>query len=187
MITKKKSDDWSTYVREMIKWPAANVWGMRWSFRTTMIWWSNCDRSSCNRGSALTRFSTWSLCRSSTIICKLQDHRRSSAIICKLQDHQPSSASFNILTILMCSSYALSAMISTELLSKYSDQNDNAQTWNSSALSGKQQLGWNNARAIYFTNKPQFAHPTHYSRSNFHAWTPHNTISNHQHVYEQIL
>ena len=109
----KKRIRCSTYVREMIKCSAANVWGMRWSFRTTMNWSSNCDRSPCNRGSALTRFSTWSLCRSSTIICKLQHH-------------QPSSASFNIITVAMCSSSALSAMISTELLSEYSDQNDNA-------------------------------------------------------------
>ena len=85
----KKRIRWSTYVREMIKWPAANVWGMRWSFRTTMNWSSNCDRSSRNRGSALTRFSTWSLCRSSAIICKLQ-HQQSSAIISRLQYHQQS-------------------------------------------------------------------------------------------------
>ena len=114
------------------------------------------------------------------------DHQPSSASFKIIGDHQRSSVSFNIITVAMCSSSALSAMISTELLSKYSDQNDNAQTWTSSALSGKQQLGWNNARAIYFTNKPQLAHHTQYSRSIFHAWTPHNTIGNHQHVYEQI-
>ena len=146
----------------MIKWPAANVWGMRWSFRTTMNWSSNCDRSSCNRGSALTRFSTWSLCRSSAIICKLQDHRRSSAIICKLQHHQPSSASFNIITVAMCSSSALSAMISTELLSKYSDQNDNShethlRCWVNISLVGIMPERYISQTRLNLRN----AHPTH--------------------------
>ena len=171
-----KKMEWSQKKKnQMIKWPAANVWGMRWSFHTSMNWSSNCDRSS-------SEDQRWQ--DSPRGHCA--DHQPSSASFKIIGDHQRSSVSFNIITVAMCSSSALSAMISTELLSKYSDQNDNAQTWNSSALSGKHQLGWNNARAIYFTNKPQFAHPTQYSRSNFHAWTPLHTISNHQHVYEQI-
>ena len=79
----------------MIKWPAANVWGMRWSFHTSMNWSSNCDRSS-------SEDQRWQ--DSPRGHCA--DHQPSSASFKIIGDHQRSSVSFNIIKVAMCSSSA---------------------------------------------------------------------------------